>query len=220
MLTRKKPQHQIHFRTMYLVSYKGGQLVAWCTWKRKCKNRVGGVKLNSGHILLKLVLDEIGFRDLKIDTFAARKVLQKKNYLLQLIGIDLGYRYNWYLKGPYCPALAGDVFSLREEIKDGDDEFKNYELNSETKEKFDTLKKLEVLPKDAQTSEDEWLELVASLHYLKHIAYWGGKDNPDFNEVFQKLVNSKPHFEGEKNLAKIAWSRIDEVGLIAKKTLE
>lgn len=175
--------------------------------------------MNSGHILLKLVLDEIGFRDLNISTFTARKVLQKKSYLLQLTGIDLGYRYNWYLKGPYCPALADDVFSLREEVKD-DDEFKYYELNSETKEKFGTLKKLEVLPKHTQTGEDEWLELVSSLHYLKHIAYWGGKEDPDFNEVFQKLVNSKPHFEGKENLAREAWGRLDEVGLIAKKTLD
>jgi len=180
----------------------------------------GGVKLNSGHILLKLVLDEIGFRDLKIDTFTERKVLQKKNYLLQLTGIDLGYRYNWYLKGPYCPALAGDVFSLREEIKDGDDEFNDYELNSKTKEKSIILGEIERLPDELKTRPDEWLELVASLHYLKHIAYWGGKDNPEFDEVFQKLVNSKPHFEGKEDLARLAWSRLNEVGLIANKTLE
>ena len=174
--------------------------------------------MNSSHILLKLLLDEIGFRDLKIGTFTARKILQKKIYLFQLTGIDLGYRYNWYLHGPYSPALADDVFSLREEIE-YDDEFNDYELNSETKEKFGTLTKLEVLPEHQQTSKDEWLELVASLHYLKHIAYWGGKDNPEFAEVFQKLVNSKPHFEGKENLARLAWSRLDEVGLFANKTL-
>lgn len=175
--------------------------------------------MNSGHILLKLVLDEIGFGEIKIDSFIERKVLQKKIYLLQLTGIDLGYRSNWYLKGPYCPALAGEVFSLREEIKDGDDEFKDYELNSATKEKFQTLTEMAALPEHLPTREDEWLELVASLHYLKHIAYWGGKANPDFEEVFQKLVNSKPHFKRKKDLAKAAWRRLDELGLIAKKTL-
>lgn len=179
----------------------------------------GVVKLNNSHILLKLVLDKIGIGDLEIDTFGARKVLQKKIYLLQLTGIDLGYRYNWYLKGPYCPALADDTFALREEIK-YDEEFNKYELSTDTKGKFDTLTKLELLPEDSQTREDEWLELVASLHYLKHIAYWSRKDNPDFNEVYQKLVNSKPHFKGKEDLAKIAWSKLREVGLIVNKTLE
>ena len=73
--------------------------------------------MNKGHILLKLVLDRIGFEDIEIDNFTKRKILQKKIYLLQLTGVDLGCRYNWYLKGPYCPALANDTFTLREEIK-------------------------------------------------------------------------------------------------------
>lgn len=175
--------------------------------------------MNNSHILLKLVLDEIGFGKLEIDTFGARKILQKKIYLLQLTGIDLGYRYNWYLKGPYCPTLADDTFSLKEEIQ-YDQEFNGYELSSDTKNKFDTLTKLEVFPEQPQTREDEWLELVASLHYLKHIAYWSGKGIPDFDEVFQKLVNSKPHFEEKEELAMIAWKKLDEVGLIENKTLE
>lgn len=175
--------------------------------------------MNNSHILLKLVLEEIGFGNLEIDTFGARKVLQKKIYLLQLTGIDLGYRYNWYLKGPYSPALADDTFSLKEEIQ-YDEEFNEYVLSTDTEENFGTLKKLEVLPKDSQAREDEWLELVASLHYLKHIAYWREKDNPNFKEVFQKLVNSKPHFKGKKGLAKLAWSRLDKVELITNKTLE
>ena len=175
--------------------------------------------MNKDHILLKLVLDKIGFGDLQIENFTVRKILQKKIYLLQLMGIDLGYRYNWYLYGPYCPALANDTFTLRDEIRYYD-EFNNYELNSKTNSKFDTLNKIVSLPDTPETSEPEWLELVASLHYLKHIAYWSGKDNPEFEEVFQKLGESKPHLAGKKKLAKVAWERLDDVGLVRKKTLE
>ena len=174
--------------------------------------------MNKNHILLKLVLDEIGLGNLKIKDFPARKVLQKKIYLLQLTGIDLSYRYNWYLYGPYCPALADDAFTLKEEIK-YDDEFNAYELKSETKSKFDALKKMENPPSPVK-SKHEWLELVASLHYLKHIAYWPGKDKPEFEEVFEKLTESKPQFKGKESLAKAAWQRLDEVGLIVNKTLE
>jgi len=175
--------------------------------------------VNKDHILLKLVLDKIGFGNLQIEDFTARKTLQKKIYLLQLMGIDLGYRYNWYLYGPYCPALANDTFTLRDEIRYYD-EFNHYELNSKTNSKIDTLNKITIPPDTPETSEPEWLELVASLHYLKHIAYWSGKDNPEFEEVFQKLGKSKPHLADKRKLAEVAWERLDDAGLVGNKTLE
>lgn len=175
--------------------------------------------MNKDHILLKLVLDKIGFGNLQIEDFTARKTLQKKIYLLQLMGIDLGYRYNWYLYGPYCPALANDTFTLRDEIRYYD-EFNHYELNSKTNSKIDTLNKITIPPDTPETSEPEWLELVASLHYLKHIAYWSGKDNPEFEEVFQKLGKSKPHLADKRKLAEVAWERLDDAGLVGNKTLE
>ncbi len=175
--------------------------------------------MNKSHILLKLVLDRIGFEDIEIDNFTKRKILQKKIYLLQLTGVDLGYRYNWYLQGPYCPALANNTFTLRGEIK-YDDEFNDYELNSKTKSRFDTLDKIISMPDTPKTCEPEWLELLASLHYLKHIAYWSGKNNPEFEEVFEKLKESKPHFADKMELAEVAWKRLDDVGLVSNKTLE
>lgn len=175
--------------------------------------------MNKDHILLKLVLDEIGLGSLEIGKFSSRKILQKKIYLLQLTGIDLGYRYNWYLYGPYCPALTSDTFSLRDEIK-YDDEFKDYELNSQTKSKLDSLDTIINLLDTPETNEPEWLELLASLHYLRHIAYWTGKDSPEFDEVFEKLGQSKPHFRDKRQLAEVGWKKLDEVGLVNKKTLE
>jgi uncharacterized protein YwgA len=175
--------------------------------------------MNKDHILLKLILNEIGLGSLEIGEFHSRKILQKKIYILQLTGIDLGYRYNWYLYGPYCPALASDTFSLRDEIK-YDQEFNDYQLNSKTLDKLGILEKIVELPDNLTTNEPEWLELLASLHYLKHIAYWPGKNNPDFEEVFEKLGQSKPHFQDKKKLAEVAWKKLDEVGLVTKKTLE
>jgi hypothetical protein len=108
---------------------------------------------------------------------------------------------------------------LREEIK-YDKEFDNYELNSKTESNLNILSKIACLPETPKTNEPEWLELLASLHYLKHIAYWAGKDNPQFGEVFEKLIKSKPHFKNKKDLAEVAWKRLDEAGLVAKKTSE
>ncbi len=175
--------------------------------------------MNKDHIFLKLVLDEIGLGDLEIGNFLSRKILQKKMYLLQLTGVDLGYRFNWYLYGPYCPALASDTFALRDEIR-YDQEFNDYELNSKTRGKLDILKGIAEPCGEVQASEPEWLELLASLHYLKHIAYWPGKAHPDFEQVFEKLGDSKLHFKDKKKLAKIAWQKLDDVGLVCGKTLE
>jgi uncharacterized protein YwgA len=176
--------------------------------------------VNKSRILLKLVLDKIGFGNLEqMDNFTQRKILQKKIYLLQLTGLDLGYRYNWYLKGPYCPALTDATFALREEAK-YDQEFDKYKLNSKTKGSFGKLEEIIALPSTPQTEESEWLELLASLHYLKHIAYWSGKDNPGFEEVFERLSKSKPRFAGKKEMAKVAWKRLNAVGLVKNKSLE
>ncbi|MBN2136236.1 MAG: hypothetical protein JW720_00365 [Sedimentisphaerales bacterium] len=175
--------------------------------------------MNKDRILLKLVLDEIGLEDLEIGDFRSRKILQKKMYLLQLTGVNLGYRYNWYLYGPYCPALANDTFTLRDEKK-YDTEFTNYELNSRTKNKLHIIDSVISLPENPQTNEHEWLELLASLHYLRHIAYWPGKDDPQFEEVFKKLKESKPHFQDKKTLAEAAWEKLDKAGLVRRKTLE
>lgn len=52
---------------------------------------------------------------LDMSTFEGRLKLQKTVYLLQSFGIDLGYRFGWYLRGPYCPDLTKDGFSLMSE---------------------------------------------------------------------------------------------------------
>ena len=215
----KKSQHRQLVLTMYFVSCSFSPSA--CSRVQKRDDNFGEVrcKVNKDSVLLKLVLDKIGFEDIKIDSFEKRKILQKKIYLLQLTGVDLGYRYNWYLEGPYCPALADATFTLREEIK-YDKEFENYELNSKTEGKLNILYKIARLPRTTKTNESEWIELLASLHYLKHIAYWAGKNNPDFEVVFEKLIKSKPHFTNKKPLAKVAWNRLDRIGLVNNKTLE
>lgn len=52
-----------------------------------------------------------------MDTFDGRLRFQKTVQILQAFGIDLGYYYNWYLRGPYCPDLAKDGFELKDVIE-------------------------------------------------------------------------------------------------------
>jgi len=174
--------------------------------------------VNKGRILLKLVMDEAGLQ-LILDRFSQRLILQKKFYLLQLTGLDLGYRYNWYLKGRYSPALTRDAFYLQEEIEAGEKDYEEYALTEASKTKAEQAKTIWETPKCPDIDDGDWLELLASLHYLKHIAYWPGKKKTEFDDVFARMVAAKPHFSDKSALAKMAWEQLKELGLIDKKTL-
>lgn len=47
-----------------------------------------------------------------------RKHLQKLIYLIQVVGINLGYKYYWHVFGPYSPWLTQDLIGLEEVIKE------------------------------------------------------------------------------------------------------
>ena len=51
-------------------------------------------------------------KELNMNEYPDRLMLQKIVYLLQEAGINFGYDFNWYVKGPYCTRLAADIFDL------------------------------------------------------------------------------------------------------------
>jgi uncharacterized protein YwgA len=168
--------------------------------------------MTKGRILLKLVLDGIGLGELSLDTFSKRLNLQKKVYLLQLTGLDLGYRYNWYLRGPYCPSLTQDTFTLKEELAWGEEDYEQYELRDGAVQKLRMAEEIWKAPCETSVESENWVELLASLHYLKHIAYWPG-NNVSRDAVFGKLKEAKPQFVDKPELIQKAWQRLDEAGL-------
>jgi len=121
-------------------------------------------------ILLSIIFDN--FDGLRLDDFPNRLKLQKRMYLMQLFGLDLGYRFNWYIHGPYCPTLADDAFELVQRpdiVRTGSSEF---ELSEKAKS---LLKKYKSLEKRLSTYElIKSLELAASIHYLKNIGFIPG----------------------------------------------
>lgn len=65
--------------------------------------------MNRRQIALKLVLDELGMAP-SLSTFDDRLILQKTVYLIQQLGVSLGYSYSWYIRGPYSRDLTADAF--------------------------------------------------------------------------------------------------------------
>ena len=115
-------------------------------------------------IALKLFLEELGVPS-KIDTVDERKRVQKSIYLGQIAGVDLGYHFGWYLKGPYSPELTKDYYDLDEAITDGDQEYLKKDLKSQLKETLQVIRPIVNPPGDVSLNQEDWLELLASVHY-------------------------------------------------------
>ncbi len=175
--------------------------------------------MNPARVGLKLILDEAGIPDIKLETFSERFNIQKRIFLIQVMGCDLGYRFGWYIRGPYCRELTADAFALKDELNSGERDHERFNLKPQTKDRIQKSKKLWSPPVDSGVSQDDWLELLASVHYLRHIVYWPKGETRDFKAVFKALIDAKPKFGGARAAAQRAWDRLDEVGLIQAKTL-
>jgi len=114
-------------------------------------------------IALKLTIEGLGL-PFEIGTFEDRLILQKAVYLAQAIGVHLGYYYQWYLHGPYCPSLTRDEYTIALELGKDLDEFKGWVLDEISQKLLDRLKGLIIESNDEDRSRK--LELLASVHFL------------------------------------------------------
>ena len=115
---------------------------------------------------LGVLVKDIGGFDM--DTFDGRLTFQKTIQLLQSFGINLGYRYNWYLRGPYSPDLAKDGFKLKEvmgnvpslaiEFADDKDQAQYNEFKRFLVDKKDDPDKLEIASSICFLRNDERLD--------------------------------------------------------------
>lgn len=175
--------------------------------------------MRPSQILLRLFAESVNL-PLGLSTFEERFELQKKVYLTQIMGLDMSYRFGWYLRGPYSRELTADAFTLRDLLAQGDDEPSRVVLSQRATECISKAGAFWSLPDSLQgVCEADWLELLASLHYLKHVAYWTPATEPrEFDSVYRKLIKSKPRFRRQQHAAEAAWQRLNEFGLTHSKT--
>ncbi len=175
--------------------------------------------MNRSRIELALVFENLGIPKNDLMTFSKRFQVQKQVYVVQIAGVDLGYRYGWYIHGPYSTSLTSDAFALKQEIEDGDTEFDEYRLHPDVTKRLEVAISLCQKPDKFTGSPDDCLELLTSLHFLRHIAYRPTGKTMDFGAVFDELIESKPKFTNRKSDAQLVWDQLDEFGLIKAKTL-
>lgn len=133
--------------------------------------------------VLELFLDALG-EDSEISSFSDRLRVQKAVYLGQLFGADLGYRYSWYIKGPYCTSLTQDYFEL-DQKNEADNE--QWVLNPELTEKLTQARAFLTKPDEVNLTKAQWYELLASLHYLYAVS------KMPTESVKNKISETKPY---------------------------
>lgn len=138
-----------------------------------------------------------------IGSFSDRLLVQKKIYLAQSLGVDLGYRYNWYLKGPYSPELTTEAYQV---IPFGEDKFEGYDFDEDINDIINQVNELSNHPNKerAHLNEADWYELLASVHYLTTNRQYGEKD-----KVRKKLIEEKPKYSKEQ--FDLSWEVLEEV---------
>ena len=125
------------------------------------------MNMKKAQINLKLFLDALDIPS-TISTLADRKRVQKAVYIGQKAIVNLGYSYGWYVHGPYSPELTQDYFALNNDLINEDYDYKNYEFNQSLSDKFKDIKDLMKIPDKVYLSQDDWLELVASIIYKRN----------------------------------------------------
>jgi len=102
--------------------------------------------------------------ELKTATFDDRLILQKSVCILQHAGIDLGYHFNWYLRGPYCPSLTNDVFEITPNLVDHQNQLGSWTLDEKSISRIGEIAPLFSQPEPE--AKAEFLEVCASILFV------------------------------------------------------
>ena len=140
----------------------------------------------------KLVLSKcfhiLGLERPNMKKFDDRLRLQKIVYLLRGYGIHLGYGFNWYVHGPYSPKLADDGYAIDDDIFENG---RDITLNDERRV-TDSLNSFKDFIGEDNFKDPLYLEILASLHYIKKVAF-NGRD--DFEAISDWLISRKPYLK-------------------------
>lgn len=152
------------------------------------------------------------FGGFKIKGLEERVFVQKAIYLLQVLDIDLRFRFSWYLRGPYSTDLTQSVFEIKGDEK-LQERAETYSIRKEVVPAVDRLHGF-LKAKPQPLTEPQWLELLSSIHYLKHISK-AVISQDSVGGVLRDVGKGK--FSDEQ--ANAAWKVLDDAGLIDRKVI-
>jgi hypothetical protein len=137
-------------------------------------------------IVLQRFIEALG-EPTDISSIDSRKRFQKAVYLGQLSGVDLGYRYGWYVHGPYSTALTKDYYSLSSALAGDERPPGDRKLKPAIVQKLKSVRELLEVPAGLGLDEPSWYELLASWHYLLKVSKQAS------NAAHDTMSRTKPH---------------------------
>lgn len=145
------------------------------------------------------ILKHVPGYEFSVDNFDDRLRFQKTVYLLQAFGINRGYDFAWYLRGPYCSLVAYDGFDLRDvydSIPSGRRVFRSARANR-------AFKRFCKFVKNKSTRD---LEVATLLHYLKRSEDWEGA------RIREAVEGKRSEFA--KEVVDRLWNDMEKEGLV------
>jgi uncharacterized protein YwgA len=150
---------------------------------------------------------ELVGQQLKLKLFEDRLALQKVTYLLQEAGVDLGYTFTWYVRGPYSPSLTRDAYQL---VNFRVDTKQLPQPEAADAKKIQVISQLIKSVEGRRPSREYWLELLGSLHFVaKHLS--PGKSR---KEIIADFKQKKPGFKDDD--IRQAWKLLQDHELIRR----
>lgn len=102
--------------------------------------------------------------DFDLGCFEGRLRFQNTVQILQSFGIDLGYRFHWYPRGPYSATLTKDGFDLRDAIH----RIPKLPMDFERKEDGERYSDFKEFMRDKKDDPDQ-LKIASSICFLHGI---------------------------------------------------
>ena len=149
------------------------------------------------HYELAAILKDVG--NFRMDDFAGRLTLQKTVRLLQAFGVNLGYRFTWYLHGPYCRALAKDGHAACRVVDDLPDTSITFE--GPTPERYEQFTEFI----GDKKNDHVLLEVCASICHLAAAEL-------DKDAVLKFTEAKKPHFDRDRCVS--MWNELEGYGVV------
>ncbi len=137
------------------------------------------------------LFNDVG-RPVDVSDISKRKLAQKIVYLGQALGLPTHYSFNWYIHGPYSPALTKDYYSLTAQPGEADVHFVLRPEYQPIAERVDQL----LNNRPQELSEPDWAELLASVVFLRNESQYDWKKIKE--TIDQKKGNLSPYFNRAK----------------------
>ena len=115
------------------------------------------------------------------------KIAQKKIYLIQECGLDIGYSFIWSIRGPYSPDLTTYIYNNIDVFKAL--RFSDVKLTDKAQMAIDTVNGF-ASSKPSSLSVASWYQLLASIHQIV--------SKMKNTEPFKKLISLNPQYTEEQ----------------------